>query len=955
LTDLLLERESEVAQLGELIAGAIRGAGGVVLVEGPAGIGKSSLLAHILRQAGERGCTVASARGSELERGFAFGLVRQLYEPLLTGLEADRRVELLEGAAALAAPVFGSLVGDEAGPREEASHAALHGLHWLTVNLTAAGPLAVAVDDAHWGDAPSLRFLAYLANRIEGLPVVLVVCARTAEPGAPTELLDELVTSPTARVVRPAPLSGEAVGELVARAFDAHPDPQFVTACAAATGGNPMLLRELLGALVAEGVAPAAARAGSVRDVAPGSVARHVDRRLRRLPPHATALARAAAVLGEGAPPTAAPQLAGLDGDEAAAAARALAGADILDAMTLGFVHPLVRAAVYAQLSAPQRADAHRRAAAILVEHGADGDAVALQLLAGEPCGDAWAAEVLRSAGRRAHARGAPDVAVTHLRRALAEPVPAADRVELLVELATAEQAASDEAGLGRLHEAMGLADDPSVRAAIALQLGKARLQRGEFGPGAQVLQAALKDLGRHDPELRQRIEGQLLCARVVAPQLRSPELDARLTALFMRRARVSDPVVLASLAVVGVVAFDPARHGAELAERALAAGLSFERDEAAFAAAATVLAAAGRLERARALWDAAIAGARRRGSISGLGMASSLRVLVHLRLGSLAAAEADVREFQRWPDQTPSAARPAQAAALAEILLERGELDAAAGALAEAEGDVESADEGMILWLERLGRVRLAQQRIEEAVIHLRECGRRLEGWGVRNPGMMPWRSNLAVALVAAGEREEALTLAEEEVALARAFGVPRELGMALRAAGLAQGDAEGIELLREAVLVLEASPARLEHARALTDLGAALRRRGRRAIARPPLRAGLDLAQRCAATALARRAHDELVATGARPRRFVLSGLDALTGSERRVAEMAAEGLTNREIAQALFVTEKTVEAHLGHTFRKLDIGSRSQLPAALNGQAVASAGAGSAETYSGGAMSK
>jgi DNA-binding NarL/FixJ family response regulator len=160
----------------------------------------------------------------------------------------------------------------------------------------------------------------------------------------------------------------------------------------------------------------------------------------------------------------------------------------------------------------------------------------------------------------------------------------------------------------------------------------------------------------------------------------------------------------------------------------------------------------------------------------------------------------------------------------------------------------------------------------------------------------------------------------------------VPRELGIALRAAGLAEGGDRGIERLSESVQVLEVSPAVLEHARALADLGASLRRRGQRSHAREPLRRALDLAHRCGATALADRAHAELVATGARPRRAVFTGLDALTASERRVAEMAAEGLTNRQIAQALFVTEKTVESHLGQTYRKLEIGSRSELPHAL-----------------------
>jgi DNA-binding CsgD family transcriptional regulator len=167
----------------------------------------------------------------------------------------------------------------------------------------------------------------------------------------------------------------------------------------------------------------------------------------------------------------------------------------------------------------------------------------------------------------------------------------------------------------------------------------------------------------------------------------------------------------------------------------------------------------------------------------------------------------------------------------------------------------------------------------------------------------------------------------------------VPRELGMALRAAGLVEGGARGIELLAEAVDALAGSPAALEHARALTDLGAALRRAGHRSDAREPLRRGLERAQRCNATALVERAHSELLATGARPRRVAVSGPDALTASERRVAGMAAEGLTNRAIAQALFVTEKTIEWHLSQAYRKLDITSRSELLRALGSAGDAS----------------
>jgi len=943
----LLERDAELGTIRELRTAAVAGRGAVALVEGAAGIGKTSLLQRAAAEAADAGCVVAGARGSELERDFAFGLVRQALEPLLSGLEAGSRAEALAGAAALAVPVLEIGEAPARGARGgEVSEAALHGLHWLTANLGRRSPLVLVVDDAHWGDAPSLRFLAYLANRVDALPVLVLAAARPAEPGVPRDLLDELAGAPATAIVRPASLTAAAVEALVAAAFEMPVAPEFSAACEAATKGNPLLLRELLATLAAEGIAPEAAQAGAVAQVAPPSVARSVARRLGRLPAEAGRLGWAVAVLGPGAGARHAAELAGLDRAAGERAADELAAAGIIDAGTLEFVHPLVRAAVLAELGPHERARAHRRAAALLHAGGALADEVALQLLAAEPQGEGWAVDVLRAAARRAAARGAPAVAATHQRRALAEPPPEGERVALLVELGEAETAAADEAGLTHLGEAVALEPDVRTRAAIALQLGRAHFTRVQFQPAAAVLQGALEELGGRDRDLRRRIEAQLLAIRVSEPQLHDDRLRRRLTALYLTRGRISDPVVLAALAFATALAVPPAGTAVELAERSLAAGLRFEEDQGVFALAAGALALAGRLERSRSVWDEAIADARRRGSSSATGMAGSMRAGVHLWLGALAAAEADLDEMERTRALWPPSAVPVMHAARAAVLLERGEVDAAAAAVEAIDLRDPAVDQGMGLLLrEQAGEVRLAQARPAEAIEHFRELGRRATAHGAVSPATVPWRSRLALVLAANDEREEALELAHEEVRLARAFELPRALGMALRAAGLVEGGDEGIELLREAVAELEDSPARLEHARALTDLGAAMRRRGRRALAREPLRRGLDLAQRCGALALARRAHAELVATGARPRRLVISGVDALTPSERRVAEFAADGLTNREIAQALFVTEKTVETHLGHVFRKLDLASRSQLPAALaNGQAAAArAGAG------------
>jgi DNA-binding CsgD family transcriptional regulator len=209
-----------------------------------------------------------------------------------------------------------------------------------------------------------------------------------------------------------------------------------------------------------------------------------------------------------------------------------------------------------------------------------------------------------------------------------------------------------------------------------------------------------------------------------------------------------------------------------------------------------------------------------------------------------------------------------------------------------------------------------------------------------VSSPGFLPWRSEAALAHLALGDRESARRLAEEELRLAQVFGAPRALGLAKRATGLAAGGDRGATLLREAVDEFGRGDARLERARALADLGAMLRRRNRRAEARELLREAIDTAHRCGAQLLATRAETELRATGARPRRLTLTGIDSLTASERRVAELAGQGLSNREVAQTLFVTARTVEGHLTSVFRKLQLDSRSELTSALGAPAAVSA---------------
>jgi DNA-binding CsgD family transcriptional regulator len=231
--------------------------------------------------------------------------------------------------------------------------------------------------------------------------------------------------------------------------------------------------------------------------------------------------------------------------------------------------------------------------------------------------------------------------------------------------------------------------------------------------------------------------------------------------------------------------------------------------------------------------------------------------------------------------------------------------------------------------------RVGLAERDPAAALADAAGAGAHLrEGFGIDHPGLVPWRDPATRAALALGDRDQARALAADGLALARSHPVPRPLGGALRTAAAVARGTRRLELLGEAVAVLEASPSQLERAHALVELGSCLREAGRREDAQSALRKALQLADGMGAVPLAETARMELRATGARPRRAAFSGADALTPAEHRVAQLAAHGLTNREIAQELFITPKTVQTHLAHAYRKLDISSRRQLSSALGG---------------------
>jgi DNA-binding CsgD family transcriptional regulator/tetratricopeptide (TPR) repeat protein len=930
----LLERDAELATLEALIGGA-SGWGRLLAIEGPPGIGKSALIREAQSRAQQAGVEALGARGSELEATFSFGVVRQLFEPLLAQLAEEERDELLAGAAEFATPVFEpAQLAAEA--TRDVSLAMLHGLYWLTANVAASRPVLLTVDDLHWCDPPSLRWLAYLLPRLDGLDLSIVVGLRPAEHGEAPALLSQIISDPRATIVQPAPLSAPATTRLIRETLLPGTDEGFCAACHELTGGNPLLLRELRNAIVAEGVVPSVVNVSRLRELAARAGSRALSARLSRLAPEAARLAQAVAILGEDVDPHHAAALADLDEQAASQAIADLVRVDVLRSeRLLGFVHPLVRAAVYETLTPLERDAGHARAARLLAASQAEPERVAAHLLLVSPAAAPEVVTVLREAARRAVTRGAAESAVGYLRRALAEPPATAERADVELELGSAEALVTGAAAVEHLRKAHELTDDPIRRAKVSLALGE---QLSWLSPeeSANVLQDALDELAGADPELGRILEARLIDA--FSDPLLYRAAVRRLRGLRDRPPTgrtLGEKMLLAELAYHDAWAGAPAAAVVPLARRALAGEtlLAGEVSPGPMVHACVVLIHAD-LDDALRISDAALAEAHQRGSMLAFALAKMLSAEALLSRGDLAEAEADGREARDAYESWGATARfPALVAAfLSDALIEQGKIEDAAVALERADVGDPPAETARALLLLSRARLRMLSRDPAGGLEDVLDAGRRFEAVGGRNPAFVAWRSQAALALLELGDRDEARRLAGEELELARTWGAPRALGAALRVAGLIAGGVEGVALLREAVEVLFDSPAKLEHAKARTELGAALRRGNRRAQAREQLRRAVELATICGASLLAARAETELLATGARPRRIALSGVESLTPSERRVAELAAQGPTNREIAQALFVTPKTVEVHLSRVYRKLGINSLSQLAAAL-----------------------
>ncbi|WP_432992641.1 BTAD domain-containing putative transcriptional regulator [Dactylosporangium sp. CA-233914] len=895
----LVDRAREVGTLRDAVREAFDGTARFVLIEGPAGIGKSRLLTEARRITAGHGALTLTARGSQLEKEFGFGAARQLFEELL--IDPARRERLLAGAAASATAVFD--LTHEAHTRGDHTFAALHGLFWLTANAAAAQPVAIVVDDLQWCDTGSLRFLAYLVRRLEGLPVLVVATLRTGEAYDDEALVAELQLDPATVTVQPGPLTRAGVADLVRDGLGDGAEAAFVDACHRTTSGNPLLLRQLLRALEAGGVRPTGVHAGTVTAIGSRAVSSMVLFRLRQMPADSTAVARAIAVLGDGAGLPTVAALAGVAEPAAALAVAALARAEVIrHEYPIGFVHPLVRDAVYQDLPPGERQLQHERAARALA--GAAPEQIAAHLLQIPERGEAWVVEVLRAAAGTAMRRGAPDGAATYLRRALAEPPQAELRPAVLVALGQVELLLDGRAAIAHLREAYDdPATDPATFAAVARMLLHTLIFAGPEGNAPAFARQASARLADGFVDERQALtalermaaymySGDAFVAGELTTEITGDGLGARMLAACR--------------------AWELCARGEDLAEAvrlarfSLDAGVLLDGDPGLFWVVSAVM-----LENADAdagtIWDDSLALGHTRGSLFTV-------LAAHLWTGWRDWQRGDLPEaayrLATANDQNLAwGGVPTLGIAYGEACLIRTLVDQGRLAEARAYYDEHAArprvGDGIRLFGQAHAYLLMAEGHPAEALAVLPAGGPR------GNPQWFEERSLRAMALAGLGRTAEALAEAEADLAGMRRWGSRRAVGRALRLAGeLGRDEAR----LREAVELLAGTEARLEHARALLALG---RVTGEDA---DLLHEALKRAEECGALGLRAEVAAELTARG---EHVPAEPPVQLTTGERRVLALADGGADEREIAQALFVTPHAIRATLAAARRKLTPG--------------------------------
>ncbi len=927
----LLERTVECGLLDRVMESAHSGSGRFVFIEGTAGVGKSSMLGYLRKSA--HGSLVLHAQATPIERPAPFAVVTKALRDALDELDPAERNLIFVGSARLSRPLFEPLTpgGSASDPH---GFSRLHGLYWLLSNLSEATPVVFMIDDLHWADASSMRFLLYLAHRVDTLPVAVVATRRIEGPGDSEGLVSQLRAHPSVQSLRLESLSAEATRDLLKTRLSSSPTDSMVRRAHELTGGNPFLLKELADSM-REGADTGSRDISSIGSEV-SSVHQTIRRRLTGLPDNAYSLARALAVLGDGTSLRSAARLTGLEYEGAQDALTLLIERGLaMGGDQLSFAHPLIASAVYDEIPPARRMAMHTRAALIIDSDGASIQRVASHLLLGDITEEAWAFDKLRSAGQDAVSLGALESASIFLRKALDHATEPHLRAELLMELAEVEAPNDLPSSLAHLREASEIVDDAGRRAEVHRRIGRALYGLGKPAEAVPFFELAMQDLHGH-PELLAEVKGETIAvARLdLSTRPRSLELLDELTSSELKRNDNNLRSIHVELALSSIRDIEPVEKAVAHLQNArfpLTQPLVENGDGALIPPFIMGLVWSDQLAEARRVMDAVVEDAQVRGSIMAFATGRAFGATVLFRMGQVDEAVAAAQDAIDAEPHGWGVGRFIVRAWLAHGLMERHELAAAEHILDQAMADSSiSQSIQQVFVFDARARLLILQGRPVEAMAEAnRARSLALEQLNNINPVIVSWRMALAASHHDLGEPAKGIAVMEEEVELARAFGAKSYLARSLRLLGQLMGGDKGMDLVEESWETAFEGPAVLARAWSAVVFGRHLRARGDTVKAREVLTDGLRIASLCGSHLAADRLKAELTLAGARPRREAVTGLASLTPGERRIVDLAASGLSNREIAEAQFVTVKAVEWHLGNAYKKLGVRSRAALP--------------------------
>ncbi|MER6526577.1 AAA family ATPase [Streptomyces sp. NPDC001508] len=905
----------------DFLSRARDGEGQSLLIEAAVGMGRSSMLRAVGKAAPGFGLRVLTARARASEQNVEYGVAHQL----MAKLGDTRGTDGPPGRPGRLSCPF---------PNEDLTSADAD-LHPLMRVLANDVPVLLAIDDLQWMDLSSLRCLGYLMARLESASVALVATLALGEAPA-NSLMTEVLSGFQHRVVL-AGLTTDEAALLSTDTLGAPAKPETLEAAVDATGGSPYLLNALFRALRLNNLRPCDITPQDIASQGPVEVAETLLNRYERAWPGAETTAEATAVLGGAASVAAIARLTGSEELEVADTVASLGRAGLLaqDADTVRFTQPMVCASVLARLPPSRRNALHIRAAHVLYETGAPHEQIATQILRSyNDAAEHWTCSVLSEAAREAVGRGAYEVARDYLIRGL-EECEGRCQGKLLRVLGQIELSTDPATAAEYLRKALALSPDPAERIDIQIDLIHCLYILDQPHEAKEILEKGLAESSSSDPTGGPRLWGEQFVLGVLAGREtgqdslgRGPEtVSAGSVDPLDHRLRLD---LASMLACCRGEAREEAVQQAERSLRRPYTGLN-ER-LAARTVPIQVLTTADELDSALSESDALVEQAKGARSRTLGALAHSMRAEVHIRIGNVPKALEDaycalklmpLSSFEYWVCTGQAMAAGVGA------LVETAQFEEAHRLLARAGLEHQMPDRssfGPLLF--HRAQLRMADDDVEGSLADLMECGAQLAKSGTVNPAVLTWRSDAALAYAELGDRQEARRLIDTELSRARRWGAPRAIGRALRAAGLLAKGRKGEAMLGDAAQVLESSPARLDLARVLADLGILARRSHRLQDAREYLRRSLSLAEICGATKLAQTVREELLVSGARPRRPTEVGIDALTPTERRVALLAVSKRTNREIAASLFVAQRTVELHLSAVYRKLSIPGRSGL---------------------------